>query len=124
MSERTRAVLEFMHIAVERYGDAGQPLWPVVSSSLYGAFLAGEATEARILVVTFDASVGGRGGCGAFCTRGDGHGNRRLLSSGRSNAREGVRGSSSAPCVPASQVYRETLAGLFATRAASRPDPQ
>jgi hypothetical protein len=30
MSERARAALEFMRTAVERYGDAGQPLWPVV----------------------------------------------------------------------------------------------
>jgi hypothetical protein len=62
MSERARTALEFMRIAMERYGDAGQPLWPVVHSSLYGAFLAGGATEERILVITFDASVDG---CGA-----------------------------------------------------------
>jgi hypothetical protein len=34
-------------VYAHRNGDAGQPLWPVVPSSLYGAFLAGEATEAR-----------------------------------------------------------------------------
>jgi hypothetical protein len=61
MSERARTALEFMRTAMERYGDAGQPLWPVVPSSLYGAFLAGEAKEARILVITFDASVDGWG---------------------------------------------------------------
>jgi hypothetical protein len=53
--------LEFMHIAMERYGDAGQPLWPVVPSSLYGVSLACEATETRIVVITFDASVDGWG---------------------------------------------------------------
>ena len=51
-----------MRIAMERYEDAGQPLWPVVPSSLYGAFLAGEATEACILVITFDASLARAGG--------------------------------------------------------------
>jgi hypothetical protein len=61
MSERARTVLEIMRTALERYGDAGQPLWPVGPSSLYGAFLAGEAKEARILVITFDASVDGWG---------------------------------------------------------------
>ena len=61
ISERARTALEFMRIAMERYGDAGQPLWPVVPSSLYGAFLAGEAPDARILVITFDASVDGWG---------------------------------------------------------------
>jgi hypothetical protein len=69
MSERARTALEFMRTAVERYGDAGQPLWPVVSS-LYGAFLAGEARDARILVITFVsmasdvASQGGGAGPG------------------------------------------------------------
>jgi len=47
MSERARTALEFMHIAMERYGDAGQPLWPVVPSSLYGAFLAGDERRRR-----------------------------------------------------------------------------
>jgi hypothetical protein len=61
LSERARTALEFMRIAMERYGDAEQPLWPVMPSSLYGAFLAGEAPDARILVITFDASVDGWG---------------------------------------------------------------
>jgi hypothetical protein len=59
MSERAHTVLEFMRAAVERYGDAGQPLWPVVPSLLYGAFLAGEVRDARILVIMFDTSVDG-----------------------------------------------------------------
>jgi hypothetical protein len=63
MSERSRAALEFMFIqvAVARYGNNGQPLWSVVPSYLYRAFLAGEAKDARILVVIFDASVNGWG---------------------------------------------------------------
>jgi hypothetical protein len=46
---------------MERNSDAAQPLWPVVPSFLYGAFLAGEAKAARILVITFDANVDGWG---------------------------------------------------------------
>jgi hypothetical protein len=57
MSERARAALEFMCIAVAIYGESGQPPWPVALSSLYGAFLAGGAKSARILAITFDASV-------------------------------------------------------------------
>jgi hypothetical protein len=51
--------MEFMRVAMEKYGTAGQPLWSVVLSSLYGAFLAGEERDARIWVITFDASVHG-----------------------------------------------------------------
>ena len=52
---------EFMRIALEKYGNVGQRLWPVVPSSLYCAFLVGEETDARVLVITFDASVHGWG---------------------------------------------------------------
>ena len=57
VSAREREALEFMRVALERYGAVGQPLWPVVQSSLYGTFLAREETDARVLVITFDASV-------------------------------------------------------------------
>ena len=50
-----------MRVALERYGTVGQPLWPVVPSSLYGALLAREETDTRFLVITFDASVHGWG---------------------------------------------------------------
>ncbi len=53
-----RAV-EFMRAAMEKYGNPGQSLWPVVLSSLYGAFLAGEECDVRILVIDLDASVHG-----------------------------------------------------------------
>ena len=46
-------------MAMAKYGNVGQPLWPVVPSSLYGAFLAGEERDARNLVITFDTSVHG-----------------------------------------------------------------
>ncbi len=48
-----------MRTAMEKYSDVGQPLWPVVQSSLYGAFLEGEERDPHILVITFDASVHG-----------------------------------------------------------------
>jgi hypothetical protein len=34
ISERWHAALEFMHVAVARYVDAGQPPWPVARSAL------------------------------------------------------------------------------------------
>jgi hypothetical protein len=61
MSEHERAALEFMCVAVARYGNVGQPPWPVALSSLYGAFLADGAKSARIIAITFDASVDGWG---------------------------------------------------------------
>ena len=49
-----------MSVALERYDMVVQPLWPVVPSSLYGAFLAREETDALVLVITFDTIVHGR----------------------------------------------------------------
>jgi hypothetical protein len=57
VSERALRALEFMRTAMEKYCNVGLPLWPVVPSSLYGAFLAGEERDTRNLVITFDASV-------------------------------------------------------------------
>jgi hypothetical protein len=59
VSERARQALELMRVAMEKYGNAGQPLSPVALSSLYGACLAGEERDARIWVITLDASVHG-----------------------------------------------------------------
>ena len=63
VSARAREALEFMRVALEaeRFDAIGQPLRPVVPSSLYGAFLAREETDARVLVITFDAIVHGWG---------------------------------------------------------------
>jgi hypothetical protein len=44
-----------MRTAKEKY--VGQPLWPVVPSSLYGAFLTGKERDDRILVITFDMAA-------------------------------------------------------------------
>ena len=50
-----------MRLAMDTYGTAGQPIWPVAASSLYGAFMAGDMVDARVLVITFDASIHGWG---------------------------------------------------------------
>ena len=123
MSERARAALDFMRIAVERYGDAGQPLWPVVPSSLYGAFLAGEAKDARVLVITFDASVDGWGAVVRSSPEEKGTeivGGYRLAAPLLGRA---FVDPAALPACPASQVYRETLAGFLASRAASQLHP-
>jgi hypothetical protein len=104
MSERARTALEFMRTAVERYGGAGQPLWPVVPSSLYGAFLAGEAREALILVITFNASLDGWGAVVRFSPEEKGTeivgGYRDRLAALMLGRARGVCGSGSAPCMP------------------------
>ena len=120
VSERARRALEFMRTALDKYGNVGQPLWPVVPSSLYGAFLAGEERDARILVITFDASVHGWAAVlrtaphepgievvGGFRTAVD------LLGSAFISP-------AALPDCPAAQVYREALAGWLATQAASQ----
>ena len=53
--------LDFIRRCLEKFGTAGQPLWPVVASSLYGAFLDGRLAGVRVLVITYDASVFGWG---------------------------------------------------------------
>ena len=47
VSERARRALDIVRMAMDRYSSASQPLWPVVPSSLYGAFLAGRADRRR-----------------------------------------------------------------------------
>jgi hypothetical protein len=118
MSDRARTALDFMRIAMERYGDAGQPLWPVVPSSLYGAFFAGEAKEARILVITFDMNVDGWVAVVRSSPEEKGTeivGGYRLAAQilGRAFVEPAAL-----PACSASQVYRETRAGFLATRAA------
>jgi hypothetical protein len=120
VSERTRRALEFMKVAMEKYGSAGQPLWPVVPSSLYGAFLAGRERDSHTLVITFDASVHGWGA--VIRTSPDDPGVEVV-----GGYRQAVQALGSAfidpsalPDCPAAQVYRETLAGYLATQAASK----
>jgi hypothetical protein len=61
LSARSLAALDFIRRCLEKFGTAGQPLWHVVASSLYGAFLDGRLAGVRVLVITYDASVFGWG---------------------------------------------------------------
>ncbi len=92
----------------------------MVPSSLYGAFLAGEEHDARILIITFDASLYGWAAVlrtspheagievmGGFRTAVD------LLGSA-------FISTAALPDCPAAQVYRETLAGWQATQSAGK----
>ncbi len=120
VSERARRALEFMRTAMEKYGDVGQPLWPVLPSSLYWAFLAGEERDARILVITFDASVH----CWAAVLRTSPHEAGVEVVGGFRTAVDLLSSDFISPaalpdCL-AVQVYRETLAGWLATQAASK----
>ena len=119
ISNRAKDALEYMRIALERYGTAGQPLWPVVPSSLYGAFLDGEASDVRLLVITFDASVHGWGAV----IRASPHEPGVEVVGGYRQAHDLLGGAyiepSALPKCPVAQVYREALAGLLATHAAS-----
>ena len=120
LSDRTRVALDYLRVALERYGNAGQPLWPIVPSSLYGAFLSGEERDARVLVITFDASVHGWGA--VIRTSPDEAGVEVV--GGYRTAVELLGATfidpSALPDCPAAQVYRETLAGFLATQAASK----
>ena len=120
LSARSLAALEFIRRCLERLGSAGQPLWPVVASSLYGAFLDGRLAGVRVLVITYDASVFGWGAVIRATHEDRGHvivgGFRMELNL----CGEGHLGPSTAADDPAAQVHREALAGLLAVRAASK----
>ena len=95
----------------------------IVPSSLYGAFLAREETDARVLVITFDASVHGRGAVLRTSLEEPGVevvGGFRLAADllGRAFLEP-----SALPDCPAAQVYRETLAAFLATQEASQLYP-
>ncbi len=51
----------FIHGVLEEYTSSGSRLWPFVASSLFAAVMAGETGDARIAVITWDASLHGWG---------------------------------------------------------------
>ena len=51
----------FIRDVLEEFAYRGRPLWPFVPSTLHAAFLAGETGLARIVVITWDASLLGWG---------------------------------------------------------------
>ncbi len=89
-------------------------------SSLYGAFLASEAPDAHILVITYDASVDG---WGTVIRSSPDEWGTELVGGYRLAApilsREFVDPAALPACLT-SQVYRETLAGFLAKKAASQ----
>ena len=61
LSGRASRALAYLKEAMDRHGSAGQPLWPIITSSFYGAFLAGDLSGCKPLVITYDASIFGWG---------------------------------------------------------------
>ena len=51
----------FIRGVLGEYATRGRPLWPFVPSTLHAAFLAGETGQARVAVITWDASLHGWG---------------------------------------------------------------
>ena len=51
----------FIRGVLEDFAFRGRPLWPFVASTLHAAFLAGDTGLARIVVITWDASLHGWG---------------------------------------------------------------
>jgi hypothetical protein len=120
VSARTRRALDFAHEAMHALGKEGQPLWPTVPSSFFGAFTRGELGEVKPLVITYDASVHGWGAVIRTSPEEPG----LVVSGGYRQALDLLGANFLDPAGlgegPAAQVYRETLAGLLAARAASQ----
>ena len=120
VSSRARHAIQFALEAISRFGARGQPIWPVVPSSLYGAFLDGRLGHLRVLVITFDASVYGWGAV----LRTSPHEPGIIVVSGfrEAAALEGLSSLDSQLVSddPVAQVYREALAGYLALLAASQ----
>ena len=123
VSGRAKAALDFMRQAMESYSADGQPIWPLVPSSVYGAFLSGRLRWLRILVITYDASIHGWGAVVRTAPDEEGH----TLVGGFRVAQLRLRGpylESPLPGDdPAAQIHREAVAGLLATRAVSQLYP-
>jgi hypothetical protein len=120
LSDRARRALDFMRKAMDQYSSCGQPIWPVVPSSLHGAFQAEEDAGLNLLVITFDASVDGWAAL-LQTSRSD---SGRIIVGGYRMALELLKGDFINPAdlseCPAAQVYREALAGFLATKSASK----
>ena len=63
ISARARRALNLLARAMRERGSAGQPIWPIVPSSLYcrGAFTEGTLRDLRVMVISYDAIVYGFG---------------------------------------------------------------
>ena len=95
----------FIRGVLGEFSTAGRPLWPFVASTLHAAFLAGETGDARIAVITWDASLHGWGVSLRLWANRDG---------------KVIIGSLPESDDMRHQVRRETLAGTLALEAAAR----
>jgi hypothetical protein len=95
----------FIRSVLEEYAESGRPLWPPVASSLYAAFLAGDAGPARVVVITWDSSVHGWGARVRSTACPDG----KIIVGSLPDSEDMQH-----------QVRRETLGGILAFEAASR----
>ena len=59
VSARCTAALTFMQRVLCEQGAAGQPLWPTPASTMLGAFYAGRALAAQVLVISLSADDAG-----------------------------------------------------------------
>ncbi len=114
LSDRSLDALDFIKRCLERFGTVGQPLWPLIASSMYGAFLDGRLSGLRVLVITYDASVYGWGAV-ILATHED---QGRVVVGGFRTALD-LLGSaylepSTASDDPSARVHREALAGMLA----------
>ena len=95
----------FLRDVLEEFAYTGRPLWPPVPSSLYAAFLANETSLARIVVLTWDASL---------------HGWGLVLRWWDNKEGKVIIGSLPDSDDMHHQVRRETLAGVLSLEAAAR----
>ena len=122
LSARASRALAYLKEAMDRHGSAGQPLWPIITSSFYGAFLAGDLSGCKPLVITYDASIFGWGAIARTSASDPGF---VVVGGFREAAGLDLLGAAYLePAAigndPAAQVYRETLAGFLAVRAVSQ----
>jgi hypothetical protein len=59
ISMRCRAALSLMRRSLLERAAAGQPMWPAPASSVLGAFYAGRASAAGVVVISLDADTSG-----------------------------------------------------------------
>jgi hypothetical protein len=120
LSPRAMCALAYAKEALERHGESGQPLWPVVPSSLYGAFLTQRLGPIRVLVISYDASVHGWGAIIRTNPNEEG----TVVVGGFRTAMEDLGTAFLDPAQlgedPAAQIYREALAGFLAVKAAGQ----
>jgi hypothetical protein len=64
VSAELRSLCTYLLSSVSVYAPRGVTMWPFVASSLYAALLRGDASAARVRVITYDASIKSGWGAG------------------------------------------------------------